>query len=99
MFLICIGAFAAGLLTSYFLSFLPFAASLVGAILLGFAIVLAQGHAPASTALSALAILVSCQVGYGARLLWAALADTLPHSHHRQREAVTPEKRLQSEQE
>ena len=69
----CLGALLAGLAAAPFIPFLPFACAVLAAIILGTAWVLVAGAAIGQTALSALALLFACQVGYGMGLVAVAL--------------------------
>lgn len=96
MMLICAGALGAGVVVAPFLPFLPFAASLTLAVLIGIGASFARGISVGETALPALSILVACQVGYGLGQIVTAAAESLFRMVRRWRasEAGTSVKRL-----
>ena len=73
MTILCLGASLAGLAAASLIPFLPFACAVLAAIVLGAAWVLVAGGAAGQTALSALALLFACQIGYGAGVILVAL--------------------------
>jgi len=81
--ILCVGAVLVGLVAATVLPFLPFAAALIFAALLGSGIALAHGMAFASASLSALMLLFSTQIGYGLGLLGAALRGYIFQGYQR----------------
>ncbi len=75
-------ASAIGFALSLLIPFLAFAASLTLAVLVGAGVALVRGGTLGETALTALGVLVACQVGYGLGLLGATLAGVLRRSLH-----------------
>ena len=73
MTMLCLGAVLAGLAAAPVIPFLPFACAVLTAMVFGAAWVLVEGGAAGRTALSALALLFACQVGYGMGLVAVAL--------------------------
>lgn len=85
MTLICGGALLIGLLSAFVLPFLPFAASLSTAVLLGTGIAIVRGQPVADTLQVAFAMLLACQVGYGLGLIAVALSRGLARSNRPKR--------------
>lgn len=97
MMLICAGALVAGLLMAPVLPFLPFAASLTLAVVIGIGLSFARGMPFGETFLPALTILVACQVGYGVGLIVMAAVGKVWQPRRRWRApetSSTPVKRL-----
>lgn len=70
-----LGAVLVGAVASVFLPFLPFAAALSLAALVGAVWTVAQGHPALAAGCGALELLVGTQAGYGFGLLLAAALD------------------------
>lgn len=96
---ICAGALGAGFLIAFILPFLPFAGSVVFAVVLGASFSLLVGRSIGDTLMPAFCILVACQVGYGLGLVAAAFGGRVLRSHRRWRQVndATLVKRLRSE--
>ena len=94
MVILTAGALAIGCALSFLLPFLPFAGTLMTAVLIGAGAALAQGRGVGETILAALAVLAACQLGYGSGLASAAWAAHLRRSH-RSRQADDASKSLE----
>ena len=70
-----LGAVLAGAMASFALPFLPFAAALTLAAIVGAVWAMVHSASVAAAVLGALALLVATQVGYGFGLLLAAAVD------------------------
>ena len=73
MTMLCLGAVLAGLAAAPVIPFLPFACAVLTAMVFGATWVLVEGGAAGRTALSALALLFACQIGYGLGMILVAL--------------------------
>ena len=75
MTVLCLGALLAGLVAASLLPFLPFASALLAATVLGSAWAGMGGMTVGSIVLSALLLLLACQVGYGLGIVFVAVLD------------------------
>ena len=69
---LCLGALLLGLVAAPLIPFLPFACAVMTAVLLGAGWAIAAGSTIGGAALSSLALLFACQVGYGLGIVLVA---------------------------